>query len=151
MRRSLLLTLLAFGVLAAVALPAGAAPPDAFYAQFQDNECASHAECGTGLVEGYGHVTTTLDRTGADFDPTTGCLINVTAVRDVQLVDDPSSTLTLDVFDGVICGNRGSASFTISAATGAFAGLAVLPGTVRITLINGIPADSAQYRAMLAP
>jgi hypothetical protein len=151
MRRSLLLTLLAFGVLAAVALPAGAAPPDAFYAQFQDNECASHAECGTGLVEGYGHVTTTLDRTGADFDPTTGCLINVTAVRDVQLVDDPSSTLTLDVFDGVICGDRGSASFTISAATGAFAGLAVLPGTVRITLINGIPADSAQYRAMLAP
>jgi hypothetical protein len=92
-----------------------------------------------------------LDRTGADFDPATGCLINVTAVRDVQLVDDPSSTLTLDVFDGVICGNRGSASFTISGATGAFAGLAVLPGTVRITLINGIPADSAQYRAMLAP
>jgi hypothetical protein len=55
------------------------------------------------------------------------------------------------VFDGVICGNRGSASFTISGATGAFAGLAVLPGMVRITLINGIPADSAQYRAMLAP
>jgi hypothetical protein len=151
MRRSLLLTLLALGVLAAVALPAGAAPPDAFYAQFQDNECASHAECGTGLVEGYGHVTTTLDRTGADFDPATGCLINVTAVRDVQLVDDPSSTVTLDVFDGVICGNRGSLSFTISGATGAFAGLAVLPGTVRVTLINGIPVDSAQYRAMLAP
>ena len=151
MRRFLLLPLLALGVLAAVAFPASAAPPDAFYAQFQDNECASHAQCGSGLVEGYGHVTTTLDITGADFDPATGCLINVTAVRDVQLVDDPSSTLTLDLFDGVICGNRGSASFTISGATGIFAGLAVLPGTVRVTLINGIPADSAQYRAMLTP
>ena len=120
-------------------------------AQFQDNDCASHAQCGTGLVEGYGHVTTTLDFTGADFDPSTGCLVNVTAVRDVQLADDPSSTLTLDLFDGVVCDNKGFATFTISAATGAFAGLAVLPGTVRVTLINGAPrGDAAQYRASLA-
>jgi len=151
MLRFLLLTLLAFGVLAAAAVPAGAAPAGAFYAQFQDNDCAAHSQCGTGLAEGYGHVTTTLDLTGADFDPTTGCLIHVTAVRDVQLVNDPSSTLTLDLFDGVICDNKGSATFTISAATGAFAGLAVLPGTVRVTLINGVPrGDSAQYRATLA-
>jgi hypothetical protein len=151
MRRFLLLTLLAFGVLAAAALPARAASNRAFKAQFHDDECVTHLLCGTGLVEGYGHVTTTADITGADFDPATGCLINVTAVRDMQLVDDASSTLTLDLFDGVICDNKGSATFTISAASGAFAGLAVLPGTVRVTLIPGIPADSAQYRATIAP
>jgi len=151
MQRLLVLAAFALGVVAAVAIPASAAPPGAFYAQFQDNDCATHAQCGTGLVEGYGHVTTTLDITGADFDPATGCLINVTAVRDVQLVDDPSSTVTLDLFDGVICANKGSATFTISAATGAFAGLAVLPGTVRVTLIPGGPrGDSAQYRAEAA-
>jgi len=151
MHRFLLLTLLALGVLAAAAISAGAAPNGAFYAQFQDNDCATHAQCGSGLVEGYGHVTTTLDLTGADFDPTTACLVNVTAVRDVQLAQDPTSTLTLELFDGVICGNKGSATFTITAATGAFAGLAVLPGTVRVTLINGVPrGDSAQYRATLA-
>jgi hypothetical protein len=152
MRPCHLLTLLTFGVLAAAVLPATAAPPTAFYAQFHDDDCATHAQCGTGLVEGYGHVTTTLDITGADFDPATGCLIDVTAVRDVQLVADPSSTLTLDLFDGVICANQGSAMFTISAATGVFTGLAVLPGTVRVTLIPGTPrGDSAQFRATLAP
>jgi len=151
MQRFLLLALLALGVLAASALSASAAPKGAFYAQFQDNDCATHAQCGTGLVESYGHVTTTLDITGADFDPSTGCLINVTAVRDAQLVDDPASTLRLDLFDGVICGNAGSGTFTISAATGVFAGLAVLPGTVRVTLIKGVPrGDSAQYRATAA-
>ena len=148
-----LVTLLALGALAATALPAVAAPGGAFYAQFLDNAtCVTpHAFCGTGLVQGYGHVTTGLDITGSDFDPATGCLINVTAVRDVQLVDDPSSTLTLDLFDGVICDNKASGTFTISAATGAFSGLAVLPGTVRATLIHGTPADSAQYRATIAP
>jgi hypothetical protein len=40
-------------------------------------------------------------------------------------VGDPTSTLTLDLFDGVICNNKGSAAFTISAAPGAFAGVAV--------------------------
>ena len=150
MQRFLLLTLFALGALAAAALPVGAAPEGAFYAQFQDDDCVTHALCGTGLVQGYGHATTTLDLTGAEFDPATGCLINVTADRDVQLVEDPSSTLTLHLFDGVICDNKGSATFTISAATGAFAGLAVVPGTARVTLIPGIPADSAQYRATLA-
>jgi hypothetical protein len=149
MQRVLLLALAALAVLAAAA-PAAAAPTGAFYAQFQDDDCVTHAQCGTGLVEDYGHVTTTLDLTGADFDPATGCLINVTAVRDVQLVADPASTLTLDLFNGVICDNQGSAMFTISAATGSFAGLAVLPGTVRVTLIPGAPrGDSAQYRATL--
>ena len=151
MKRFLLLSLLVFGLAAATALPAGASPPGEFKAQFHDDDCVTHALCGTGLVEGFGHVDTTLDLTGADFDPASGCLVNVTAVRDVQLVDDPSSTLTLDLFDGVICDNKGSATFTISTATGAFAGLAVLPGTVRVTLIPGIPGDSAQYRATIAP
>ena len=151
MMRFLVPAILALGAVVAAAVPASAAPPGAFYAQFQDNDCLTHAQCGAGLVEGYGHATTTVDITGADFDPSTGCLINVTAVRDVQLVDDPSSTVTLDLFDGVICDNKGSASFTISATTGAFTGLAVLPGTVRVTLIPGVPrGDSAQYRAMLA-
>jgi hypothetical protein len=91
-----------------------------------------------------------LDITGGDFDPATGSLINATAVRDVQLADDRSSTLTLDLFDGVICANQGSAMFTISTATGAFAGLAVLPGAVRVTLIPGVArGDSAQFRATL--
>jgi len=130
---------------------ASAASSGEFKAQFRDDDCVTHALCGTGLVEGYGHATTTLDRTGADFDPTTGCLVNVTAVRNVELVGDASSTLTLEVTDGVICANKGSATFTISAATGAFAGLAVLPGTVRLTLIPGVPGDAAQYRAVIAP
>ena len=152
MQRSLLLTLLALGSLAATALSASAAPSGAFYAQFHDDDCVTHALGGTGLVEGYGHVTTTLDLTGAGFDPATGCLIDVTAVREVELVGEPASTLTLQLFDGVFCDNKGSATFTISAATGAFAGLAVLPGTVRATLIPGVPrGDSAQYRALLAP
>src|SRR5262245_49326691 len=111
MGRFLLLTLLTLGVLAAAAL-ASAAPTTSFYAQFHDDDCVTHALCGTGLVEGYGHATTTLDLTGADFDTATGCLVNVTAVRHVQLIGDPSSTLTLDLFDGVICANKGSASFT---------------------------------------
>jgi hypothetical protein len=78
-------------------------------------------------------------------------VINVTAVRNVQLADDPSSTLTLDLFDGVICDNKGVATFAISSATGAFAGLTVRPGTVRVTVINGVPrGDTAQFRAVLA-
>ena len=150
MQRFLLLSLLAFGLVAAAALSASAAPPGEFKAQFHDDDCVTHALCGTGIVEGFGHVDTTLDLTGADFDPASGCLVNVTAVRNVELADDPSSTLTLDLFDGVICDNKGSATFTISAATGAFAGLVVFPGTVRVTLIPGVPGDSAQYRATVA-
>ena len=84
------------------------------------------------------------------FDPATGCLIDVTALRDVTLVEDLSSTLTLALTDGLICGNKGSATFTISAASGVFAGLVVLPGTVRVTLIPGTPEDTAQYRATIA-
>ena len=150
MRRTLLaFVLLTLGTFA-VALPAGAASDREFKAQFQDVECATHNLCGSGLVEGYGHATTTLDITGAEFDPATGCLINVTALRDVVLVDDPTSTLTLALADGLICGNKGSATFTISAATGVFTGLVVLPGSVRVTLIPGVPADTAQYRATIA-
>jgi hypothetical protein len=151
MRRSLLLSVLvALGAFAS-AFPAAAASSREFKAQFQDDDCVTHSLCGTGLVEGYGHATTTLDITGADFDPAIGCLINVTAVRDVELMSDASSSLTLALTDGVICGNKGSATFTITAATGGFAGLVVLPGTVRVTLIPGVPADTAQYRATIAP
>jgi hypothetical protein len=113
--------------------------------------CATHDLCGSGLVEGYGHAATTLDITGAVFDPATGCLTNVTALRNVELVDDPSSTLALALTDGLICRVKGSATFTISAATGVFTGLVVLPGTVRVTLIPGTPEDTAQYRATIAP
>ena len=151
MRRTLLaLFFLALGTFA-LALPAGAASDRDFKAQFRDSSCATHDLCGSGLVEGYGHATTTLDITGAVFDPATGCLTNVTALRDVALVDDPSSTLTLALTDGLICGVKGSATFTISAATGVFTGLVVLPGTVRATLIPGTPEDTAQYRATIAP
>jgi hypothetical protein len=145
-----LLTALAV-LLSAVAVPdvGGAASSAEFKAQFHDDDCTTHAQCGTGFVEGYGHVTTTLDITGAVFDPTTGCLTDVTAVRDLTLVDDAVSALTLDLSDGVICNNKGSATFTISGATGVFAGLVVLPGTVRVTLIPGVPGDSAQYRATI--
>jgi hypothetical protein len=151
MRRTLFLTVLAVLGVIAVALPASAASNGEFKAQFQDDDCFTHALCGSGLVEGYGHVTTTLDLTGGDFDPGTGCLINVTAERDIELVGDPLSTLTLALTDGVICSNKGSATFTISGSTGVFAGLAILPGTVRVTLIPGVPGDSAQYRATIAP
>jgi hypothetical protein len=72
-----------------------------------------------------------VDLTGGDFDPVTGCLVNVTAVRDVELVGDPLSTLALALTDGVICGNKGAATFTITGATGVFAGLVILPGTLR--------------------
>ena len=68
MRRFLVLAMLALGVGAALAIPAGAASDREFKAQFQDDDCVTHALCGTGLVEGYGHVTTTLDLTGGDFD-----------------------------------------------------------------------------------
>jgi hypothetical protein len=151
MRRPLLLTAVGLLGVLALALPASAASSRDFKAQFHDDDCApAHAQCGTGLVEGYGHVTTTLDLTGGVFDPATGCLTDVTAVRDVVLAGDPSSTLTLDLTNGVICDNKGSATFTISAATGVFAGLVVLPGTVRVTLIPGVPGDTAQYRATIA-
>ena len=138
-------------VLAAVAVPSvgGAAPSGEFKAQFHDDDCTTHSQCGTGLVEGYGHVTTTLDITGGFIDPTTGCLTDGTAVRNLSLVDDPDSTLTLDLSDGLICGNKGSATFTISGATGVFTGLVVRPGTVRVTLINGVPGDTAQFRATI--
>jgi hypothetical protein len=138
-------------LIAATASAAGAAPKGEFKAQFHDDDCVAHTLCGTGLVEGYGQVTTTLDLTGGDFDPSTGCLINATAIRDIELVGDPLSTLTLALTDGVLCGNKGSATFTISGGTGAFAGLVILPGTVRVTPIPGVPADTAQYRATIAP
>jgi hypothetical protein len=144
-----------FGTLVVVSAlfiaPAFAAARGEFKAQFQDGECTTHSICGSGLVEGYGYVITTLDITGADFDPSSGCLIDVMAVRNVALADDPSSTLTLDLTDGAICDNKGSATFTIVSATGAFTGLRILPGTVRVTLIPGVPADTAQYRAELVP
>jgi hypothetical protein len=149
MQRLLCLTALALLGGLGLALSAGAASSQEFKAQFQDDDCATHAQCGTGLVEGYGHVTTTLDVTGGVFDPSTGCLTDVTAVRDIALMSDPSSTLTLALSNGLICDNKGSATFTISAATGVFTGLAVLPGTVRVTLIPGVPGDSAQYRATI--
>lgn len=151
MRRVLLLSAVAVLAVFTVPVSGSAASSAEFKAQFQDDDCATHAQCGTGLVEGYGHVTTTLDLTGGDFDPATGCLINVTAVRDLALVSDPTSTLTLALSNGLICDNKGSATFTISGATGVFAGLAVLPGTVRVTLIPGVPGDSAQYRASIVP
>jgi hypothetical protein len=150
MRRVLLLIALAMLTMIVVPSPASTASSTEFKAQFHDDDCATHAQCGTGLVEGYGHVTTTLDLTGAVFDPATGCLTSVTAVRNLALVDDPGSTRTLALSNGVICDNKGSATFTISGATGAFAGLFVLPGTVRVTLIPGVPGDSAQYRATIA-
>ena len=150
MRRALLAFVLSALGTFALALPAGAASDREFKAQFRDSSCATHDLCGSGLVEGYGHATTTLDITGAVFDPATGCLIDVTALRDVTLVEDLSSTLTLALTDGLICGNKGSATFTISAASGVFAGLVVLPGTVRVTLIPGTPEDTAQYRATIA-
>jgi len=149
MQRLLRLTTLALLGGLGLALSAGAASSQEFKAQFHDDDCATHAQCGTGLVEGYGHVTTTLDLTGGVFDPSTGCLTDVTAVRDIALMSDPSSTLTLALSNGLICDNKGSATFTISAATGVFTGLAVLPGTVRVTLIPGVPGDSAQYRATI--
>ena len=102
MRRVILFTAFLALVAMTAALPTSAAPSGEFKAQFQDDDCATHTQCGTGLVEGYGHVTTTVDITGAEFDPSSGCLINVTAIRDVQLDGDPSSTLTLALTDGVI-------------------------------------------------
>ena len=146
MQRVLLFTA---AIVLALAAPraAGATSRSEFKAQFHDDDCTGHAQCGSGLVEGYGHVTTTLDLTAAAFDPATGCLTSVTAVRNLALVDDPESTLTLSLSNGVICDNKGSATFTVSGATGAFAGLVVLPGSVRVTLIPGVPGDSAQYRA----
>jgi len=149
MRRVFLLTALAMLSVFLVPFPGNAASSGEFKAQFRDDDCTTHAQCGTGLVEGYGHVTTTLDVTGAVFDPATGCVTSVTAVRNLALVDDPASTLTLALSNGVICDNKGSATFTISGATGMFAGLVVLPGTVRVTLIPGVPGDSAQYRATI--
>src|SRR5881409_1398849 len=95
MRRFLRLSAIAVLAVSTVPVSGSAASSAEFKAQFQDDDCVTHAQCGTGLVEGYGHVTTTLDLTGADFDPATGCLINVTAERDVELVGDPSSTMTL--------------------------------------------------------
>jgi hypothetical protein len=148
MRRVLLLIAVAISVFV-VPLPGSAAPSAEFKAQFHDDDCTTHAQCGTGLVEGYGQVTTTLDLTGGVFDPATGCLTDVTAVRNLALVDDPASTLTLALSNGLICDNKGSAPFTISGATGVFEGLVVLPGTVRVTLIPGVPGDSAQYRATI--
>src|SRR5215471_18649773 len=73
-QRVLLLTALA--AVSALAWPStvGAASRSEFKAQFHDDDCTAHAQCGTGLVEGYGHVTTTLDVTGGVFDPATGCL-----------------------------------------------------------------------------
>src|SRR5262245_28295386 len=125
MRRAQICALLALFSVLLTPLAGSAASSTEFKAQFQDDDCTTHALCGTGLVEGYGHVTTTLDITGANFDPATGCLIDVTAVRDLALVDDPASTLTLGLSSGVICANKGSASFTIIGGTGVFAGLVV--------------------------
>lgn len=150
MRPLLAFVLIALGTIT-LALPAGAASDTEFKAQFRDSSCSTNDLCGSGLVQGYGHASTTLDITGGDFDPATGCVINATAIRLVELLDDPSSTLTLALTDGLLCANKGSATFTITAATGAFAGLVVLPGTVRATLIPGTPEDTAQYRATIAP
>ena len=148
MQRVLLLTATMLSALVAPLAASATSSPE-LKAQFHDDDCAGHAQCGTGLVEGYGHVTTTLDLTGAVFDPATGCLTSVTAVRYLALLDDPESTLTLSLSNGMICDNKGSATFTISGSTGVFAGLVVLPGDVRVTLIPGVRGDSAQYRATI--
>jgi hypothetical protein len=144
-KRLLLLTALATVSVLAAPFPGSARFEHRLQGQFHDGDCTAHAQCGTGLVEGYGHVTTTLDLTGAVFDPATGCLTSMNAVRNLALVDDPGSTLTLSLSSGVICDNKGAATFTISGATGRFAGHVVLPGSVRATLIPGVPGDSAQY------
>src|SRR5262245_14938325 len=99
MQRVLLFTAAVLSALVAP-LAASATSSSEFKAQFHDDDCTGHAQCGTGLVEGYGHVTTTLDLTGAVFDPATGCLISVTAGRNLALVDDPGSTLTLSLSTG---------------------------------------------------
>jgi hypothetical protein len=58
-QRTFLSVLLALGMIA-VALPASAASDREFKAQFRDRSCATHDLCGSGLVQGYGHATTTF-------------------------------------------------------------------------------------------
>ena len=43
-----------------VAFPSSGASSSEFKARFHDDDCTTHAQCGRGLVEGYGHVRATI-------------------------------------------------------------------------------------------
>ena len=117
MRRILCLAILAVLGAIVAAVPA-AASTQRFNAQFHDTACGPGMECGAGIVQGFGQVTTTVVVTGIGPGPA-DCLA-ATGVRSLTLVAD-GSTLDLEV-EAVVCGQTADGTFTVVGGTGVFAG-----------------------------
>jgi hypothetical protein len=114
--------ILCLTILAALGAIAGASPAAAsterFNAEFHDAACGDNMQCGSGVLQGFGKVTTTLILTA--LVPGPGDCLTVTAERSLTLVDD-GSTLHL-VADALVCGQTADGTFTVVAGTGVFAG-----------------------------
>lgn len=141
MRRTLCLTVLAVIGAVAAALPATASSTQPFNAQFQDSWCGDDVLCGTGTVQGFGKVTTTITITGVSEDD--GCLA-VTAERVLTLKSDGSS-LRLAI-DSVVCEPLGRGTFTIVGGTGAFSGATGSGSLFGAIIPNG---DSIHFRGAI--
>src|SRR5262245_21536023 len=114
MRRIVCLTILAALGAMMAALPAAASTPR-FNAQFHDVSCGDNVQCGAGVVQGFGKVTTTIVITGVGPGPG-GCLA-VTAERSVTLIAD-GSTLDLEA-EALLCnGQKANGTFTVAGGTG---------------------------------
>src|SRR5262245_32360435 len=101
MRRIVCLTILAALGAMMAALPA-AASTQRFNAQFHDVSCGDNVQCGAGVVQGFGKMTTTIVITGVGPGPG-GCLA-VTAERSVTLIAD-GSTLDLEA-EALLCNGQ---------------------------------------------
>ena len=118
MRRILCLTILAALGAIVAALPA-AASTQRFNAQFHDVSCGDGMQCGEGILQGFGKVSTALVVTGIEIGP--GDCLTVRAERSLTVVAD-GSTLGLEV-EALLCnGHNANGTFTVDGGTGAFAG-----------------------------
>jgi hypothetical protein len=132
MRRAFCLAVLAA---LALAVPAGATTTQVFKADVHDmGACAAGPSCGTGVVHGFGTVTTTF----------------TFPVERVFTLDADGSTLRLALEADDLTPPLFSGTWTVIGGTGVFAG-ATGSGVVWATG-TGVPgpSDTAHYRGTIA-
>ncbi|HZQ64949.1 MAG TPA: hypothetical protein VFA66_06960 [Gaiellaceae bacterium] len=116
--RKLIAAAIAAATASTPALCAGAATRP-FDAQFHDKPCGPTKLCGTGVLAGFGAVTTELVVTPVGPGPAPGCTLGK-GTRTLTLAKDSASRLRLAV-QGPLCGARAFGTFSVVSGTGVFA------------------------------
>jgi hypothetical protein len=118
---------------------ASSAPHTApFAAVFHDRACGARL-CGTGVISGYGPVTSSTVFTGFAPGPEPGC-VTFKGTRTATLVKDKRSTLRFAI-RGPACKQRAWGTFKVVSGTGAFSnagGSGVIWGTPMLVHYYGV-------------